>query len=200
MRHSPTGSEAKLLSQARRGEEQAFSELVRQNSASVFGISLKILKNREDAEDNLQNVFWKAYQNIGRFHGQARVSTWLYRIAVNEALMKLRRMRSEQVVGYLEAGGIDEGEGGILALEDWRPDPERQCIAADLKDKAFRACDPALANAFVLNKAEGWTNRELAKVFGTSAQTVKSRIFRTRNRLRQQVQELSRQPEVAANA
>src|SRR5262249_3509273 len=141
---------------------------------------------REDAEDNLQNVFWKAYRNITRFHGQSRVSTWLYRIAVNEALMKLRRQQSERVVGYPEAGGTDEDEDGILAMEDSRPDPERQYIAMDLTEKAFRGCDPDLASAFVLNKLEGWTNRELAKVVGMPAQTVKSRIFRTRLRLRHQ--------------
>src|SRR5882672_8760172 len=103
--------ESQLLEQARSGNMDAFSELVRLNSSSVYGISLKILKNREDAEDNLQNVFCKAYRKIRSFNGQSRVSTWLFRIAINEALMQLRRKQSDREICYAEATGNEEDAG-----------------------------------------------------------------------------------------
>jgi RNA polymerase sigma-70 factor, ECF subfamily len=183
-------TESLLLERAKAGSSEAFSELVRMNSSSVYGISLKILKNREDAEDNLQNVFCKAYRKIRSFQGESRVSTWLFRIAINEALMQLRR-RPTREVRYAEVAGMDEDVHAIPEAEDSSPDPEKRCITADLAVKAFRGCSPTMANIFVLNKAEGWTNRELAKVYGTNAQTVKSRVFRTRIRLRQQMAALS---------
>jgi RNA polymerase sigma-70 factor (ECF subfamily) len=182
----PIATDNRLLESAKAGSSEAFSELVRLNSSSVYGISLKILKNREDAEDNLQNVFCKAYRKIRSFQGDSRISTWLFRIAINEALMQLRR-RTDREIRYAEVAGAEEEEFAILEAEDLRPNPETRCITADLAEKAFRGCAPLMANIFVLNKAEGWTNRELAKAYGTSAQTVKSRVFRTRHRLRQQI-------------
>lgn len=179
-------TESLLLAQAKAGSSEAFSELVRLNSSNVYGISLKILKNREDAEDNLQNVFCKAYRKIRSFQGESRLSTWLFRIAINEALMQLRK-RTEKEVVYSIPDDSDEDSHIISEPEDERPDPETRCINADLTEKAFRGCPPTMANIFFLNKAEGLTNRELAKVFGISAQTVKSRVFRTRIRLKQQI-------------
>ena len=186
----PIASEDLLLARAKAGNSEAFSELVRLNSSSVYGISLKILKNREDAEDNLQNVFCKAYRKISNFHGESRVSTWLFRIAINEALMQLRR-RSDREVRFSDVPATDDKVPPILDAEDLHSNPENRCIHADLTEKAFRACSPTMANIFVLNKAEGWTNREIAKLFGTNPQTIKSRVFRTRIRLRQQMAALT---------
>ncbi|HXJ15147.1 MAG TPA: sigma-70 family RNA polymerase sigma factor [Candidatus Limnocylindrales bacterium] len=186
----PIVAEQLLLERAKAGNSEAFSELVRLNSSSVYGISLKILKNREDAEDNLQNVFCKAYRKISNFHGESRVSTWLFRIAINEALMQLRR-RSDREVRFSDVPATDDKVPPILDAEDLHSNPENRCIHADLTEKAFRACSPTMANIFVLNKAEGWTNREIAKLFGTNPQTIKSRVFRTRIRLRQQMAALT---------
>jgi|SRR5882724_93657 len=193
-------SEEQLLRRARAGSAEAFSELVHLHSSKVYGVSLKILKNREDAEDNLQNVLCKAYRSIRNFQGNSKISTWLYRIAINEALMKLRKRQSERVVGLSDVPGADDEEGGIFQMEDVSPSPERQCIASDLTEKAFRGLDPRMGNTFVLNKAEGWTNRELAKAFGTTAETVKSRIFRTRLKLRQEMMALTRPASIALQA
>jgi len=184
-------AENQLLAQARAGNPDAFSELVRLNSSSVYGISLKILKNREDAEDNLQNVFCKAYRKIRNFNGESRVSTWLFRIAINEALMQLRRRQSDREICYSEATANEGDAGAVPEAEDSHANPERECIATDLTQKAFRGCNPTMAAIFVRNKAEGWTNRELARIYGTSPQTVKSRVFRTRMRLRRQMVALS---------
>jgi RNA polymerase sigma-70 factor, ECF subfamily len=194
------GTEDLLLEQARAGNAEAFSELVRLHSSKLYGISLKILKNREDAEDNLQNVLCKAFRKIREFQGHSRVSTWLFRIAINEALMKLRQSRSEHVINYSDLAGAREDESDLLEMEDFRPDPERQCTAADLAAKAFQGIDPALVSTFILSKAEGWTNRELAKALGTTAGNVKSRIFRTRTKLRQHMLALSQDPAIQMHA
>lgn len=192
--NEPAAKESWLLAQAKAGSSDAFSELVKLNSSRIFGISLKILKNREDAEDNLQNVFCKAYRNIRSFHGESRVSTWLFRIAMNEALMQLRQ-RTNKEIHYSDIARSEEEIHDIPEVEDLHPNPEKRCITADLTEKVFRDCAPALATIFVLNKAHGWTNGELAKAYGTSAQTVKSRVFRTRIRLRQKMAMLAAAPE-----
>jgi len=196
----PASQEELLLSQARAGSAEAFSALVQLHWSRVYGISLRILKNREDAEDNLQNVLCKAYRNIRQFNGDSKMSTWLFRIAVNEAFMKLRKRHSTRELSFEDVCSDEDKEQGVFAVEDSRPDPERHCIASDLAAKAFRGLGSSLADVFVLNKTEGWTNRELAKAFGTSTETVKSRIFRTRARLRQQLAALSQNSAVPGPA
>src|SRR5258708_36535178 len=84
-----------LVGKAHAGNEEAFTELGRRPSGQIYGLSLNMLRNREDAEDNLQNVLVKAFHNIGRFEGNSQFSTWLVRITINEALMKLRKRHSE---------------------------------------------------------------------------------------------------------
>src|SRR5713226_1444860 len=78
--------ERTLVAKAQSGNEEAFTELVRRHSGQVYGLSLNMLRNREDAEDNVQNVFVKAFHHIHRFEGNSKFSTWLVRIAINEAL------------------------------------------------------------------------------------------------------------------
>ena len=86
--------EGELLALARAGNEEAFTTLVRQNSPMIYKISRRVLKNHEDAEDALQNVLIKAYQRLDTFDGHSRFSTWLFRVAFNEALMTIRRNRA----------------------------------------------------------------------------------------------------------
>ncbi len=187
-----------LIAKARAGNGEAFSELVRMHSQQVYGVSLRMLKNHEDAEDNLQNVFCKAYDNIGQFEGNSRFSTWLVRIAINEALMKLRKQHSERATGHTDLIRPDgEDNGVMLEVEDARPNPERQYITKELAIKAFRGLHPSLRDTFILHKAEGWTNRELAGAMGITVETVKSRIFRARIRMRQQLTALSKNRSMA---
>jgi DNA-directed RNA polymerase specialized sigma24 family protein len=114
--------------------------------------------------------------------------------------MQLRRRQSEREICYSDATGSEEDAGAVPEAEDSHANPERQCIATDLTQKAFQGCNATMAAIFVRNKAEGWTNRELAKVYGTSPQTVKSRVFRTRMRLRQQMMALSHGASAALGA
>ena len=180
-------SEQSLLAKSHAGDADAFSELVRLHSRQIYGLSLKILRNREDAEDNLQNVFCKAFDNISRFRGQSRLSTWLVRIAMNEAFMKLRKLRLERSNGRANISNFEREDGTVPEIEDGSPDPERQCIAKELATIAFLGLRPLSRDTFILHKEEGWTSRELAGELGLTVETVKSRLFRARIHMRQQL-------------
>ena len=90
-------AEQPLIEQTRSGNSDSFTKLVSMHSAQLDSISLKILQNHADAEDNVQNALLKAYENIGGFEGRSRFSTWLFRIAVNEALMRMRQNEDKKL-------------------------------------------------------------------------------------------------------
>ena len=196
----PQNEETPLIARARRGNTEAFSELVRRHSQQIYGVSLRMLKNHEDAEDNVQNVLYKAFNNIRQFEGNSRFSTWLVRITINEALMKLRKTQSDRAAKSAEVLRPDSDEPLIPDVEDARPNPERAYIAKELADKAFHGMHPSLRDTFILHKAEGWTNRELAGAMGITVETVKSRIFRARLRMRNQLLAISKDRAVAVQA
>src|ERR1700755_2102907 len=98
----PVSDELALVQAAKQGEVAAFEDLVRRYDRNVFRIAQHITQNREDAEDVVQDAFLKAYENLDQFQGQSKFYTWLVRIAVNEALMKLRKRRPERMVSLDE--------------------------------------------------------------------------------------------------
>jgi RNA polymerase sigma-70 factor, ECF subfamily len=196
----PQTEETGLINRAKRGSAEAFSELVRRHSQQIYGVSLRMLKNHEDAEDNVQNVLCKAFNNLRQFEGNSRFSTWLVRIAINEALMKLRKTQSDRAAKSAEVLRPDSDEPMIPEVEDGRPNPERAYIAKELTDKAFFGMNPSLRDTFILHKAEGWTNRELARAMGITVETVKSRIFRARVRMRNQLLSLAKDRAIALQA
>lgn len=196
-RPQATLSERTLVARAQAGNEEAFTELVKRHSGKIYGLSLNMLRNREDAEDNLQNVLVKAFNHINRFEGNSQFSTWLVRITINEALMKLRKRHSERIADFTDSSSSDAESPTFPDIEDTRRDPEREYMSKELASKAFRGLNPSLQETFILQKAEGWTNRELADALGITVSTVKSRVFRARARLRQQLQALTHTDSVA---
>ena len=114
-------SDETLIKGARSGNSDAFDELVRRHSRQVYGMSFRMLKNREDAEDNSQNAFCKAYGKIRQFEGKSRFSTWLMRITINEALMTLRRRRLEGLAQYTD--GNDDESAPAIDVRDMHADP-----------------------------------------------------------------------------
>jgi len=190
-------SDRALTINARAGGRNAFGELVRRHSSLVFGMSLKMLRNREDAEDNLQNAFCKAYGKIQQFEGNSQFSTWLLRIAINEALMTLRkRGAGEAAICGDQDRAVDDRRTKV-ELRDVHPDPERQYLVKELASKALDALPHPLKHTFILQKKEGWTNRELAETLDITPASVKSRIFRARARLRQRILDLSKTEPIA---
>jgi RNA polymerase sigma-70 factor (ECF subfamily) len=184
--------EKTLIARARAGNRNAFGELVRRHSHRVYGMSFRILKNREDAEDNLQNVFYKAFSKIQQFEGNSQFSTWLIRIAVNEALMMLRKRRPEELATCADGEWTQEGHEPNEELRDSHADPERQYLTKELAAKALEALHPTLKYTFILQKREGWTSRELAMALDLTPELVKSRIFRARVKLQQRLLALAK--------
>jgi RNA polymerase sigma-70 factor (ECF subfamily) len=174
-------SERELLRRARRGDHEAFGHLVRRYSARLLATSRRILRNSADAEDNVQNVLVKAYTNLRQFHENALLSTWLTRITINEALMKLR----SSAAGKNRADSVsDSVASGSMEGSARRINPEAQCIARELASKAVKSISPMLRDVFVLYAVEGWTQKELSNTQGIALQTVKTRIFRARRKMK----------------
>ena len=185
-------SENELLAMARAGNEEAFTALVRQNSPMIYKISRRVLKNHEDAEDTTQNVLIKAYQRLDSFDGHSRFSTWLFRVAFNEALMTIRRNRSRRRDCVVDLSVVDSG--GARAVSDFQDrseSSERNYVNRDLAAKAMLRLTPVLRAAFLLHKREGWTHKEMAEELGISAETAKSRVYRARRQLREEMQFLT---------
>jgi len=170
-----------LIERSQSGSAEALTTLVQMHSARIYKWSLRILKSHEDAEDNTQNVLCKMYLNINTFKGQSRLSTWLYRMTINEALMEKRRVRA--CPAECRASKPQADDKRALDVWDCRPDPEQQYLAKELVGTALLGLQPSLAQLFVRHKSEGWTQRELANKMGITVSALKARIFLARERM-----------------
>jgi RNA polymerase sigma-70 factor, ECF subfamily len=177
-----------LLAAARNGDQQAFEELVVRHTHKVLAVAQRITNNREDAEDVAQESFHKAFLHLNDFQEKSRFSTWLTRIALNEAIMLLRRRRG--VFEVLPESPEDGGKGGLKAFVDQSPNPEESCRRrerVDLLTKAINRLSPRLERAIVLCDIEERSMEETAQILGTSPGAVKARVFQGRRRLRRSV-------------
>ena len=180
-----------LLKKARKGNEEAFTELVRRYSRMIYRISRRVLKNHEDAEDTLQNVLVKIYQRLDGIEESSRFTSWLFRVTFNEALMMLRRNRSRHVDNRVDIHTVDGTVRGASELQDNRNN-ERQHISRELARIAIHRLNPALRRPFLLHKGQGWTHQEVAEELGITQATAKTRVFRARRQLRQELALLTR--------
>ncbi len=185
----PVSEELMLVNAARGGDVGAFEQLVRKYDRNVFRIANHITQNREDAEDVVQDAFLKAFTNLGQFQGQSKFYTWLVRIAVNEALMRLRRRRPERTVSLDE--DINTGEDTIpREVADWSPNPEQLYNQSELREilqKTIQGLPPSFRTVFVLRDVEGLSTEETADALGLSIPAVKSRLLRARLQLRERL-------------
>ena len=186
---APLTEELVLVNAAKAGDVGAFEELVRRYDRNVFRIAQHITQNREDAEDVVQDAFLKAYENLPQFQMQSKFYTWLVRIAVNEALMKLRRRRPERMVSLDEEVRTEE-DSMPREIADWSPNPEQQYNQAELKDilgKTIQGLPPGFRTVFVLRDVEGLSTEETAEALNLSIPAVKSRLLRARLQLRERL-------------
>jgi len=178
-----------LVAQAREGDMQAFSELVRRYENKIFRLAQHITQNREDAEDVLQETFLKAYEHLNQFQGQSKFYTWIVRIAVNQALMKLRRRKTDKSVSLDET--IDTGEDTIVReIAAWDEDPEQRFSRdeiGEILDSAIESLEPPYRSVFVLRDIEELSTEETAEALGLSVPAVKSRLLRARLQLREKL-------------
>src|SRR5579884_1117597 len=185
----PVSDELALVQRAKAGDVEAFEELVRRYDRNVFRIAQHITQNREDAEDVVQEAFLKAYGNLTKFQEQSKFYTWLVRIAVNEALMKLRRRKPERTVSLDEDIKTEE-DSLPREIADWSPNPEQQYTQAELREilsKTIQGLPPGFRTVFVLRDVEGLSTEETAEMLGLSIPAVKSRLLRARLQLRERL-------------
>lgn len=180
--------EQSLLMRLRAGDEAAFAELVRENAGRLLAVARRLLRSEEDARDAVQDSFLQAFRGIGRFEGDARLSTWLHRIVINASLMKLRT-RSRKPEGsidellprfYADGHRIDPGP-------PWRaeiPDPVESRELRTLVRANIDRLPEIYRSVLLLRDIEDLSTEETAAVLDVKAETVKVRLHRARQALR----------------
>jgi RNA polymerase sigma-70 factor, ECF subfamily len=175
------------LAALKRGDRHAFARMVDAYSDIIYRLALKMLGDEQDAEDVLQETFIKAFKNIHNFEGRSKISTWLYRIAVNEALMLLRK-RKGVIVDIDQEYETDEGELMPRQITDWCCLPEKELMSGETRhaiDQAIQTLSDANRAAFLLRDVEGLSTQEAAEVLNISESAVKVRLMRARMALRE---------------
>lgn len=174
-----------LVKEAVSGSEGAFGILFERYGQRMFRIALRILRNREDAEDAVQQAFERAFVHLKAFQGQSRFSTWLTRIAINEALLMLRRRRPGHM--SLEGNTTEKEKKNVLQIADQAATPEERCDELELHGilgEAIGELRPTLRSVVQLHELGELTSGKTAQVLGLSNNTVKARAFRARRILR----------------
>ncbi len=172
------------------GDKAEFARLVNEYSAQIYRLALKILGDQLDAEDVLQNTFLKALQSISKFEGRSSLSTWLYRIAVNESLMLIRKRKPVTPVPVDHEPGDEEEIQHPTQFTDWCCLPEGELMdteATAYLDKAIRRLPEKLRVVFVLRDIEGLSIRETSQALDLTETAVKTRLLRARLNLREQL-------------
>ena len=184
-----SNAETFSLEALRAGDRVEFSRLVEAYSGKLYRLALKMLGNQQDAEDILQEAFLKAYRHLNTFDGRSSLSTWLYRIATNEALMKLRR-KNPETVSIDEPVETMEGEQEPLQIVDWCCLPEEELLSEEVRayiDKAVERLPESLRVVFILRDIDELSTYETAQALEITEEAVKTRLSRARMRLREEL-------------
>ncbi|MGQ0721204.1 MAG: RNA polymerase sigma factor [Candidatus Eiseniibacteriota bacterium] len=187
-------SDQDLVRRARDGDEAAFQELLERHQGRVYHHALRLMGNSQDAEEVLQDTFVQVYRNLGRFEERSRFSTWVYRIATNEALMRLRRARRTREVFLEDALGRDS-ENPAESIRDFSRSAleeveERELL--DILQRLLAEMPEEHRAVFAMRDIDGLTNAEVADVLEISVGAVKSRLHRARLYLRDRLSALHR--------
>jgi RNA polymerase sigma-70 factor (ECF subfamily) len=168
------------------GDRAEFARLVEIYSNRIYRLAIKMLQNQQDAEDILQETFIKAYKALPHFEGRSSLSTWLYRIATNEALMFLRRKYPDQI--SIEQPSDEDEEQAPFEVVDWCCLPEGELMSAEARanlEQSVEALPQSLRVVFLLRDVEGLSTRDAAEILDLSETAVKTRLSRARLRLRE---------------
>jgi RNA polymerase sigma factor (sigma-70 family) len=199
----PATSEAILIKAAKSGDHSAFEELWARHSGTVFRLAYRIMGNRDDAEDTLQDAWTKAFVHLKTFDGRSKFSTWLTRIAINSALMELRRKRSHPETSIY--GNRDDETWEQWEVPDNRSNVEDLYLQKEVELKLQEAIErlrPPLRSAIEIQRLHDGTNKEIADAAGISVAALKSRLLRAKALLRSSLQSSisSTLPRLAAGA
>ena len=170
------------------GDRRAFAELVESSSPKVYALGLRMLGNEQDAEDMLQETYLKAYKALPNFEKRSSISTWLFRIAANEALMQLRKRKTG--VNLVEIEKDEENEEAPMEIVDWCCLPEQEMVSTETRamlNNAAGELSPALRLVFQLRDVDGFSISETAEILGISEDAVKTRLVRARLKLREEL-------------
>jgi RNA polymerase sigma-70 factor (ECF subfamily) len=179
--------ETALVVAAKRGDGQAFEILIERNQRRILAVARRFTRIREDAEDIVQQSLQKAFAQLHRFEGKSRFSTWLTRIAINEALMFLRRGRGLREISIDDSSGSEE-TSLWLEIPDSRVDPESNFLQGErsrLLSIAMNGLAPGIRKAIELRELGELSTEEAARVMGLSVAAVKARVFHGRRKLRE---------------
>jgi RNA polymerase sigma-70 factor (ECF subfamily) len=182
-------SDDELLTLAQQRDEAAFAELMRRNSSSSFKLALSILKDRQDAEDEVQNSYWNAWRYLGQFQRGSKFSTWMSRIVINHCLMRLRKARRASFL-YLDEGA-EGGEVRVMELPDRRPTHEAELAGREMSallHREIRRLPPLLRDVLVLRDVDELSMAEVARRLEISVEAAKSRLLRARLELRRRLE------------
>ena len=189
---TPSTTDAVLVAAAKSENENAFEMLVKRYRPRIFGLALRYTRTREDAEDVVQQAFLKAFVYLKNFEGKSSFSTWLTRIAINEALMWLRKVRAQREISFDDVGDSD-GTAPHFEVPDASPDPEATYLRqeeARILSAAMTQLKPRLRTVLELKELRELSTQETARHVGVSVAAVKARIFHGRRKLRRHIRVL----------
>jgi RNA polymerase sigma-70 factor, ECF subfamily len=181
---APPTDERRLVTQAKSGSSTAFGELYDRHRQRIYQTAFRILRNRQDAEDAVQRSFQRAFTNLCRFREDSTFSTWVTRIAINDALMLLRQRRAKT---RLLENKDDTEATSVLDPADKGPTPEQALAETELRATVIRAISrlhKRLRIVVLLRELLGLTSAETARRLGLTVTAVKARTFRARRHLR----------------
>jgi RNA polymerase sigma-70 factor, ECF subfamily len=185
---TPVDDEATLVAQLRAGEEAAFEQVVRLYGGRLLAVARRIVGTEEDARDAVQDAFLNAFRSLDRFEGNAKLSTWLHRIVVNAALMKLRtrKRKPEQSIETMLPSFLDDGhhEERFRSWDEPVDTLMERAETRELVRKQIDALPDGYRTVLVLRDIEGLDTEETAKVLGLSVNATKIRLHRARQALR----------------
>lgn len=192
-------NEPELVRKAQKGDQRAFSLLIKKYESTVYGFAFKVCRNEGDATETLQDTFVNVYRKLDQFNGKAKFSTWLYQIVTNNCLMKRRRgkmdVSSVSLDSHESRGEDSERDGNgppLQALVSLKHTPQDEMVNKELReilDNAILKLPMEQRIVFVLRDVEGRSSEEAAKILKVSVPAVKSRLRRARVFLREHLQE-----------
>lgn len=181
--------EAALIDALLAGDKHACACMVKQHGSQMYAVALRIMGDPDEAEEVVQDAFINACGKMTSFEGRSKLSTWLYRITTNAALMRLRRRRDD-TVSLDEPLEGEDGDKLPRQLGDWDIDPSRQALSSELRqvmEAAVESLPPSLRAAFVLRDIQGLSTQEAAEALDITESALKVRLHRARLALRERL-------------
>lgn len=192
-RKEDIATDEELIREAKSGDRSAFTLLVKRYEDTVFRFSLKLCRDREKAEETLQDTFINVYRKLGSFDGKSKFSTWLYTVVANNCLMKRRKRKLQELEESLELldHPASSPDGRFThQIARWEDSPADILLGKELRhllDTAILKLPEIYRAVFILRDVEGKSNEETARVLGISQEAAKSRLRRARAFLREQL-------------